>query len=132
MFEVTTFFIPLLSSVFICDTVCLSGVQGKIRLFGVREICNYTNLNNKQILFTFKNFILPSATDNHTQMTTENCKEMKNDGISSICYMSRKPLQCNFTTSDAVTLSKSRCETIAMPIFCTPIQQSFLFLWREK
>ena len=67
------------------------------------------------------------TTGKHTPMTKENSKGMKDFSALKVSHVSRKPLQCiHITTPYAVTLSKSRSETITMPMICSLIEHGFL------
>ena len=60
-------------------------------------------------------------------MTTENNKGMKDASASNVSHVSRKPLQCiHIKLHMQVTLSKSRCEAITMPMMCSLLQHGFL------
>ena len=63
----------------------------------------------------------------HTQMTKENSKRMKDLSASNISHISRKPFNAyRLQLHTQVTLSKSRSETITMPMICSLIEHGVL------
>ena len=69
------------------------------------------------------------TTGNHTQMTKENSKGMKNPSASNVRKVTFQGSPYNVYTLNLhlqVTLSKSRFETITMPTICSLIEHGFL------
>ena len=70
------------------------------------------------------------TTGKHTQIMKENGKGMKDLSASNVSHVSRKPLQCiHIQLHTQVTLSKSRSETITMPMICSLIERGFLLVF---
>ena len=60
-------------------------------------------------------------------MAAEDRKEMRDAGTSNVSHVSRKPLKCMILQLESyITLSKSRFETIAMPMICFLIEHGIL------
>ena len=70
------------------------------------------------------------TTGKHTQMMKENSKGMKDLSASNVSHVSRKHYTAyTLQLHTQVTLSKSRSETITMPMICSLVEHGFLLVF---